>query len=190
MTTKVRNLCQECSDWYEYEIGAESSEHCPKCLFAEAEGTAEEIKDLWERVDSAETDWKETETDNNKLIKERDELNSQIEALDCSIYDLRAEIKEARSMIQEPVLIAVKLSTSITEVLQLDDPEMLDVFGIECEPVGKGLKQISVRGTSEALGKLLCACLSRARGKQGGWDQPARYTRSASAAAERLEAVL
>ena len=55
--TKVRTLCQECSDWYEYEIGAESSEHCPKCLFAEADGTAEQIKDLWERVDSAEADW-------------------------------------------------------------------------------------------------------------------------------------
>ncbi len=110
------------------------------------------------------------------------------------IDDLRAQLKEALSMIQKPTplpdLITVKLGASIAEVLQLDDPEIREVFGIECEPVGKGRKQIRVRGTSEALGKLLCACLSRARGKQGGWDQPAHYTRSASAAAERLEAVL
>ncbi|KKM86203.1 hypothetical protein LCGC14_1281440 [marine sediment metagenome] len=46
MTTKTRTICTECADrYYEYEIGAESDEYCPACLFAKYKKALEEVED-------------------------------------------------------------------------------------------------------------------------------------------------
>ncbi len=186
MTTKTRTICTECADrYYEYEIGAESDEYCPACLFAKYKKALEEVEDTKQWASELEDSRKEQEDEARELVKERNKLVAQVENLEVELEELRAQLEEKRAS----EIIAVKLNAGIVKAVDLDDPEVRSFFGISWEAVGKGHKHIRVRGTRSSLGKLLCRC--RTRYKEN-WHNPkhAHYARSARAAMERLEAIL
>ncbi len=191
MTTKTRTICTECADrYYEYEIGAESDEYCPACLFTKYKKALEEVEDTKQWASELEDSRKEQEDEATELVKERDELVKERRELVIQLTRIEKLCTKLYTKLEGKCaseIITIKLGTGIVEVLQLDSAGVCTVLGIEWEPVGKGRKHIRVRATREGLGNLLRDCRDHC---SSNWAQPAHYTRRARTAAERLEAIL